>query len=134
MNETLVAAITVLVFMGIADAVWLTTMTERFYRPALGSLLRETPSWAPAIGFYLLYAAGVIVLIVSPALEHDYALGRVAFTGAALGVIAYGTYDLTNQATVRGWDARVTVVDIAWGGALTAAAATLAMLAARQFA
>jgi uncharacterized membrane protein len=133
MGETAVALVAVLALMGVADAVWLTTMTERFYRPALGGLLRETPSWAPAIGFYLLYAGGVMVLVISPALTHEYGLGRVALTAATLGVVAYGTYDLTNQATVRGWSARVTIVDIAWGGALTASVSVLSVILARQF-
>ncbi len=134
MNETAIATVTVLAAMGVADAVWLTSMTERFYRPALGNLLRETPAWVPAFAFYLLYAVGVIVLVVQPALTHDYDLARVAATGATLGVVAYGTYDLTNQATVAGWSARVTAVDIVWGGVLTGAVSALAVAVARQFA
>jgi len=131
-DETAIATVTVLVAMGVADAIWLTTMTERFYRPALGSLLRETPAWVPAFAFYVLYALGAVVLVVAPALEHDYTLARTAATGAMLGVVAYGTYDLTNQATVAGWSARVTAVDIAWGGVLTGAVTALAVAAARQ--
>lgn len=127
-----VAAATVLIVMGIADAAWLTTMTERFYRPSLPGLLREQPSWAPALGFYLLYAAGTIVLVVAPALDGGHPLGRVAATGALLGAVAYGTYDLTNLATVRGWSTRVTVVDIAWGALLTTVAATAAVALARS--
>ncbi len=134
MSEITIATATVLITMGIADAVWLVTMTERFYRPALPGLLREAPAWVPAIGFYLLYAAGVVVLVVSPALEHDLGIVHTAATGAILGVVAYGTYDLTNQATVRGWAARVTIVDIAWGGTLTAAVAALSVAVARELA
>ena len=48
-----------------------------------------------------------------------------------LGVVAYGTYDLTNLATLRGWTAKVAVVDVVWGGLLTSVAATVAVLAAR---
>ena len=134
MNETAIATVTVLAAMGAADAVWLTSMTERFYRPALGNLLRETPAWVSAFAFYVLYAVGVIVLVVQPALTHDYDLARTVATGATLGVVAYGTYDLTNQATVAGWSARVTAVDIAWGGLLTGAVSALAVAVARQFA
>jgi len=134
MNETVVATVTLLIAMGIADAVWLVTMTDRFYRPALPGLLRETPAWAPALGFYLLYAVGVMVLIVSPAIEREYGLAQVAATGALLGLVAYGTYDLTNQATLRGWSSRVTIVDMLWGSGLTAGVSSLAVLAARQIA
>ncbi|MQC18665.1 MAG: DUF2177 family protein [Chloroflexi bacterium] len=134
MGETAIAAITVLAAMGVADAVWLTTMTNRFYRRELPGLLAETPQWAPALGFYLLYAVGTIILVVQPALDQEYSLARVAGTGALLGLVAYGTYDLTNLATVKNWSVRVTVVDMVWGAALTAASAVLAVVAARGLA
>ncbi len=44
----------------------------------------------------------------------------------AVGLIAYATYDLSNQATLKTWSTLVTVVDMAWGCVLTAVAATLA--------
>lgn len=134
MDETAVATVTVLVVMGVGDGVWLPLMTERFYRRELPALLAETPSWAPALGFYLLYAIATVVLVALPAIEHGHSLPRVGATGALLGLAAYGTYDLTNLATVRGWSARVTVVDMAWGASLTAVASVLAVGAARWLA
>lgn len=131
MDQDVIAAITLLAVMGVADAVWLTTMTDRFYRRELPGMLAETPRWAPALGFYFLYALGTMVLVVAPALDADDSAIRVALTGALLGVVAYGTYDLTNLATLRGWTAKVAVVDMVWGGLLTAVAATVAVLAAR---
>ena len=41
-----------------------------------------------------------------------------------MGGIAYATYDLTNQATLRGWSTVITLVDMGWGVTLSAAAAT----------
>ena len=134
MSQPVVAVISVLVTMGILDAIWLTTMTARLYRREMPELLLATPMWPPAILFYLLYAVGVLVLVVLPALERDYALLRVAGTGALLGLVAYGTYDLTNHATLRGWSPVVTVVDLAWGTTLTAVVATVAVIIARRFA
>lgn len=134
MSETIVALGTILVVMGVADALWLSTMTERFYRPRLPGLLLDQPRWGPAIAFYLLYAAGTMVLVVAPALDGDHELARVGGTGALLGIVAYGTYDLTNLATVRGWSTQVAALDMVWGGALTAVASTLAVLSARTFA
>ena len=46
-----------------------------------------------------------------------------------LGLVSYGAYDLTNQATLLGWSWRVTLADLAWGSLATAAAALLASLA-----
>jgi uncharacterized membrane protein len=112
------------VFLAI-DAIWLTVMTGAFYRPMLGELIAERPRLAPAAAFYLIYIAGVVTFAVSPAL----ASGRwstALFLGAALGLVAYATYDLTNQATLRNWPAAVTIVDLAWGATLTAASATAA--------
>jgi uncharacterized membrane protein len=45
-----------------------------------------------------------------------------------LGLVAYGTYDLTNQATLLGWPTLVTVVDLVWGTFLTATGAALGFL------
>ncbi|MSQ29772.1 MAG: DUF2177 family protein, partial [Dehalococcoidia bacterium] len=95
MPRTAAAVIATLLSMGVLDAIWLTTMTTRLYRKQLSGLLLDTPSWAPAIAFYLLYAVGVMVLIVRPALDGEWSLGRVVAVGALLGLVAYGTYDLT---------------------------------------
>ena len=48
---------------------------------------------------------------------------------AALGFVAYSTYDLTNQATLRGWPLTITLVDIAWGTIASGLAATISYLA-----
>ncbi len=133
MPRTAVAVIATLLSMGALDAIWLGTMTSRLYRKQLSGLLLDTPSWAPALAFYLLYAVGVVVLLVRPALEGEWPLGRVVAVGALLGLVAYGTYDLTNQATVRGWSVIVTAVDMAWGASLTAVVAAIAVTAARRF-
>jgi uncharacterized membrane protein len=57
-----------------------------------------------------------------------------AIHGLALGLVAYGTYDLTNQATLRLWATRLTLADMIWGGGLTAAAAMAGYFAARRLA
>jgi len=134
MSRNLIAVIATLLSMGALDALWLTTMTSRLYRRALPDLLLETPRWAPAIGFYLLYAGGTVILVVLPALDHGWSIPRAMLTGALLGLVAYGTYDLTNHATMRGWSSAVTVVDMAWGATLTAVVVTVAVTAARRFA
>src|SRR5687768_6667429 len=43
----------------------------------------------------------------------------------------YGTYDLTNLATLRRWPPALAAVDLAWGSLLTGLAATAGYLAAR---
>lgn len=104
------------------DAAWLGLMAERLYRPAIGPLLAETVDLAAAAAFYALYLAGVAGLAVMPALASGRWRGAAA-RGALLGLVAYGTYDLTNQATLRGWPWHVTFADLAWGTLATALAA-----------
>ncbi|MCI3181402.1 DUF2177 domain-containing protein [Caulobacter sp. CCUG 60055] len=118
-----------IVFVGL-DAVWLSLMGPRLYRPVLGDLLAEKLNAPAAIAFYLVYGLGVMVLAIAPALREG-AGSRAALKGAALGLVAYATYDLTNQATLRAWATRLTLADMAWGATLTALAAYAGFQTAR---
>lgn len=113
-----IAALTMLV----VDGLWLWTMGPRLYQPALGHLLAPAPDLAAAGLFYLLYLAGVVALAIVPARSVRGAAGR----GAVLGAVAYGTYDLTNQATLQGWPWFITGIDLVWGASLTALTAAVA--------
>jgi uncharacterized membrane protein len=106
--------------MIIMDAVWLTLAVDRLYRPNIGHLMRDDGFLvSAAIAFYVLYLFGVLVLAQLPA-GHWFGAAR---RGAVFGLCAYGTYDLTNQATLRDWPWLVTSVDLAWGTVLTAVVA-----------
>ena len=50
----------------------------------------------------------------------------------ALGLVAYATYDLTNQATLRLWSTGITIADLCWGMLASAVACTLGYLAASR--
>lgn len=54
-----------------------------------------------------------------------------AMYGALFGFVVYAAYDLTNLATLRGWPMALTVVELAWGAAVTAAACVATFLAMR---
>lgn len=120
---------TTAIFLGI-DFVWLSYASPNFYRPRLGSLLLDDPNLPVAALFYLFYSAAVVVLAVVPALNQQNWLLALGL-GALLGAAAYGTYDITNLATIRGWSVAVTVVDIAWGAILTGVAATAGYVVGR---
>lgn len=118
--------LTALIFMSL-DAVWLGVMSSRLYKPALQGLLAEDVRLAPAVLFYLLYIGGIVAFAVLPATTPAQALGR----GAGFGLVAYATYDLTNQATLRVWPALVTGADLCWGTLATGIAAGLAFALCR---
>jgi uncharacterized membrane protein len=120
--------ITTLVFFAI-DFVWLSTATSRIYRPYLGDLLADSPNLPVAAVFYLFYVVGVLALAVIPALQ-DGNVGAAIWRAAIFGALAYGTYDLTNLATIRGWAWQVSVIDIIWGTVLTSVVATAGYYAA----
>jgi uncharacterized membrane protein len=120
-----------LVFLSI-DAVWLTLAAPSLYRPLIGDMLLERFNLLPAVLFYVIYIAGIVVFAISPA----FSTGRwttAMLHGALLGFAAYATYDLTNQATLRNWPVAVTVADLCWGTILTAFAATAGYLIAHAF-
>jgi len=109
----------------ILDAIWLTTMMKTFYSKHLGHIFADKPSLTPALVFYVIYAIGLLYFVVLPLITANASYGKIFLTGAFLGLIAYGTYDLTNQATVKNWPTIVTVVDLAWGAFLTGAVASI---------
>lgn len=111
------------------DAVYLTVAGQRIYRPTLDYALADRPNLAAAAAFYLVYVAGVVLLAVRP--SRDASLAKVAVTGALLGAMAYATYDLTNQATLKAWTTAITLIDIAWGAFATALAASAGLMAWR---
>jgi len=121
--------LTTAVFFAI-DFVWLSTATERIYKPYVGDLLLEKPNLPVAAAFYLIYVVGVLVLASLPGYEK----GSIAIAisrGAIFGLLAYATYDLTNLATLKGWAWQVSVIDMIWGATLTGTVAAVGYLFAR---
>lgn len=112
------------------DFVWLTTMTNRLYKPVIGPIMADKPDMKAAVAFYLISIAGTVFLAIAPALKEGN-WTRAAINGAALGFVAYATYDLTNQATLAVWQNKLTIIDLIWGTTLTMLSATGGYFAAR---
>ena len=130
MRKTIVTYVAVLVGFLALDAVWLGAVAKRFYADKLGYLLAPDVRWWAAVSFYLVFAAGVAYFVVLP-LAASGSLGRAFVTGAFFGLVTYATYDLTNQALIRGWPVVVTVIDLGWGALLTGAVSVIGVGAAR---
>jgi uncharacterized membrane protein len=123
MNYVVAYIATVVVFLGL-DAIWLSQIALGMYRREIGGLLLDKPNLAIAAAFYLLYVAGIVILVVVPALNGGSWVNALLM-GAVLGLVAYGTYDITNLSTLKGWSTQLALIDIAWGTALTAVSATI---------
>ncbi|MDQ5969356.1 MAG: hypothetical protein QG579_513 [Patescibacteria group bacterium] len=104
------------VFLAI-DMVWLGLVAKNFYRDQIGNLMKPDVNWAAAIIFYLIFIVGLVVFVISPAVEKGSWIHAVLF-GALFGLVCYATYDLTNLAVAKDWPLLVTIVDLAWGAVL----------------
>jgi uncharacterized membrane protein len=117
----------------VMDFIWLTLVAKNFYQSQMGELMAVEVKIVPAIIFYVVYLAGLVLFAISPALREQNWLMAVGL-GLVLGVIAYGSYDLTNMATLKGWSLSLTLVDMAWGAFISAVSALAGFYAARVFA
>jgi uncharacterized membrane protein len=120
--------LTLFVFLAI-DAVWLGIVARGLYARELAEIMRKPPNFVAAGAFYLLYAAGVVFFAVQPGLKEGSVMTALMM-GAALGLVAYGTYDLTNLSVMKGFPLTIAIVDLIWGAVLTGttAAVTTAVL------
>jgi len=111
-------AIALPVFFAI-DMVWLGLIAKDFYRAQIGTLMKPDVNWTAAIIFYLIFIAGLVVFVITPAVEKSSWMQALLF-GALFGLVCYATYDLTNLAVAKDWPLLVTIVDLAWGAVLAA--------------
>lgn len=116
-------AIALPVFFAI-DMVWLGFAAKNFYRSQIGFLMKSDINWTAAIVFYLLFIVGLVIFVITPAVEKGSWMYALLF-GALFGLITYATYDLTNLATLKDWPLLVTLVDLAWGAVLAASVSTV---------
>jgi uncharacterized membrane protein len=103
----------------VIDMVWLVLVAKKFYQNQIGFLMKPDINWIAAIIFYLLFITGLVIYVISPAVEKHSWVHAILF-GALFGLITYATYDLTNLATLKDWPILVTVVDLIWGTVLAA--------------
>lgn len=113
------------------DALWLLVLMKGTYQFYLGGLMLDQAKLVPAGLFYLLYPVGLVVFAVMPAVhKHDWR--SAALLGGLLGLVAYGTYNLSNLATLRGWPWQFTVIDMAWGTFLSSVTACAGYAAGKR--
>ena len=128
------AYLVTLVLFLVIDGIWLGVVAGGLYRSQMGHLMAERFTIPAAVAFYALYPVGLVVFAVWPGLgETGGAPLRALLLGGLLGVVAYGTYDLTNLTILKGWPVSLTLIDLAWGTALSATVSALAVVILRMF-
>lgn len=115
----------------VLDLLWLLVFARRMYQENLGHLMGQTKI-VPAVIFYGIYLIGILFFIVNPALEKGNLFYAIA-AGGFLGLLCYGTYDLTNMATLNNWPAMITIIDLIWGTFVTAAVSGFTVFVAQHF-
>jgi uncharacterized membrane protein len=110
--------------MAVLDAIWLGLVAKPLYASGIGHLFAVKPNFVAAVAFYLIFSAGLTVFAVMP---HETAPGfaGTALRAAMFGFVCYATYDLSNLATLKDWPVGLSVIDMLWGSALSAVAATV---------
>jgi len=109
------------------DMVWLLWLGRSIYVTEIGEILRQPPNMAAAGAFYALYITGLMIMVIWPAVQAQSVLQGMLY-GALLGLVAYGTYDLTNLAVMKGFTTKIAIIDMVWGAFLTGAVSTLTVL------
>ncbi len=107
------------------DLIWLLGVAKNVYRDQMGDLMATEPKLLAGLAFYLLYALGVCIFVIVPALSKQSWLHAPQY-GALFGFFCYMTYDLTNLAVVRNFPTQLAFIDMAWGSLVTAVCASFA--------
>jgi uncharacterized membrane protein len=101
-------------------------VAKGFFTSQVGDMLGEI-RLAPAILFYLLYVAGILVFVSGSAMAT---WPSTLLYGALFGLFCYATFELTSLSLLKHWTWAVVLVDVSWGTFVTAAASTLGLLVA----
>ena len=114
------------------DLVWLLGIAKNLYRDQMGDIMASEPKLIAGLAFYLLYALGVCIFVIVPALSKQSWIYALQY-GALFGLFCYMTYDLTNLAVIRNFPTQLALIDIAWGSFVTAVCSGIAYWAGNRF-
>ncbi|MEG1461732.1 DUF2177 family protein [Anaerorhabdus sp.] len=104
--------ITLLIFI-VIDGIWLFLM-RNFYSKQLGELMTTNVKWLSALIFYVLFVIALYYFVINPALISGD-IKVLVISAVLFGLVTYGTYDLTNYATLNNWPLTITIIDLCWG-------------------
>jgi uncharacterized membrane protein len=126
LNRYVVLYLATLIVILPIDLLFLGLVAKPFFTAQVGDMLGELRP-APAILFYLLYVAGILVFVSGPATAT---WTSTLLYGALFGLFCYATFELTSLALLKHWTWPVVMVDVSWGIVVTAVSSTLGLLIA----
>ncbi|RLL62099.1 DUF2177 family protein [Paenirhodobacter hankyongi] len=106
----------------VTDIIGIRLLIRPVFERHVGHLLADPMRIGAAAAFYLAYVAGVLWFVSIPALKAGAPV-QALLGGMVLGLLCYGTYEMTNYATLRDWSVQQVVIDGLWGMGLTGFAA-----------
>jgi uncharacterized membrane protein len=116
----------------IAEAIVLTNIMAPLFRNTLGQSMRESTNFPLASVFYIIYVAGIYWFVVRTGVKSD-SLGLVVFSGAFLGLIAFGTFDITNFLILKKWTYQLVIFDVLWGMIITSTLSIVGFYVSKLF-
>lgn len=126
MNRYVVLYLTTLIVIIPLDFLFLGILAKGFFTSQVGDMLGDIRP-LPAILFYLLYVAGVLIFVSAQAAAT---WPSTLLYGALFGLFCYATFDLTSLALLKHWTWPVAALDIGWGAVVTAVSSTAGLLVA----
>jgi uncharacterized membrane protein len=130
LNRTVVLYLATLIVLVPIDFLFLGLVAKGFFTSQVGDMLGQI-KLAPALLFYLLYVAGILIFVSGPATATSRS---TLLYGALFGLFCYATFELTSLSLLKHWTWAVVMVDVSWGTFVTAVSSTLGFLIANWLA
>jgi uncharacterized membrane protein len=129
-NRYVVLYLATLVALVPIDILFLGVFAKGFFAAQVGDLMGEV-RLAPAVLFYLLYAAGILIFVSGAATATWQ---TTLLYGALFGLFCYATFELTALSLLKHWTWPVVALDMSWGCLVTALSSTLGLMIANWLA
>ena len=107
-----------LIFFIIAEMIVLTNIMQPLFKKHIGFLMKDDTNFSIAAIFYFVYVAGVFWFASRAGIKSE-SFSVAIFSGAFLGLLAFGTYEITNYVILKDWKIELVLVDTLWGIVIT---------------
>ena len=96
----------------------LTNIMQPLFKKHIGFLMKEDTNFSIAAIFYFVYVAGVFWFATRAGIKSESYFVAI-FSGAFLGLLAFGTYEITNFVILKDWKIELVIIDTLWGIVIT---------------